>query len=74
MEFVEGVGRLASVENQILSSPIIVERCPIHFPCPSVQKPLIYLGDTSPFFPGILLSRKPSEPSRKQLVFEKNDG
>ena len=31
-------------------------------------------GDTSPFFPGILLSRKPSEPQGKQLAFEKNDG
>ena len=29
--------------------------------------------DTSPFFPGILLSRKPSEPQRKQRsVFENN--
>ena len=32
------------------------------------------LGDTSPFFPGILLLRKPSEPRANQLVFEKNDG
>ena len=35
----------------------------------------ILLGDTSPFFPEILLSRKPSEPQEKQRsVFEKNDG
>ena len=33
-----------------------------------------FLGGTSPFFPGILLSRKPSELQGKQPVFEKNDG
>ena len=33
-----------------------------------------FLGDTSPFFPGILLFRKLSEPQEKQRpVFEKND-
>ena len=32
------------------------------------------LGVTSPFFPGILLSRKPPTTLGKWLVFEKNDG
>ena len=32
------------------------------------------LGVTSPFFPGILLFRKPSNIQGRQLVFEKNDG
>ena len=31
-------------------------------------------GSFHPFFPGILLSRKPPETLGKQLVFEKNDG
>ena len=34
----------------------------------------LLLGVPSPFFPGILLFRKPSKTSGKQLVFEKNDG
>ena len=29
---------------------------------------------SSPFFPGILLSRKPPASQEKRLVFEKNDG
>ena len=33
-----------------------------------------FLGVTSPFFPGILLSRKQPEALGKWLVFEKNDG
>ena len=33
-----------------------------------------FLGVTSPFFPGILLSRKPPKTLGKWLVFEKNDG
>ena len=32
------------------------------------------LGVPSPFFPGILLFRKPSKTQGKQLVVEKNDG
>ena len=32
---------------------------------------IIFLGGTPPFFPGILLSRKPSEPQGKQLIFRK---
>ena len=38
------------------------------------QGPPIFLGDTSPFFPGILLFRKPADTKGKQLVFEKNHG
>ena len=41
---------------------------------PEKQHTPLVLGDTSPFFPGILLFRKPSEPQGKQLVFEKNNG
>ena len=33
-----------------------------------------FLRVASPFFPGILLSRKPPKTLRKWLVFEKNDG
>ena len=33
-----------------------------------------FFEHTSPFFPGILLLRKPSKPQGKHLVFEKNDG
>ena len=32
------------------------------------------IGGTSPFFPGILLSSKSSEPQEKQPVVEKKDG
>ena len=32
-----------------------------------------FLQDTSPFFPGILLFRKPSEPQGEKLVLEKNN-
>ena len=32
------------------------------------------VGVPSPFFPGILLFRKPSQTQGKQPVFEKNDG
>ena len=32
------------------------------------------LGVTSPFFPGIFLSRKPPNTLGKWLVIEKNDG
>ena len=38
------------------------------------SKSVTSLGDTSPFFPGILLSRKPPELQGTQLVSEKNDG
>ena len=38
------------------------------------QKPSMILGVPSPFFPGILLSRKPPKTKGKLLVFEKNDG
>ena len=35
----------------------------------------MFLGGTSPFFPGILLSRKPpGTPGKWRSVFEKNDG
>ena len=33
-----------------------------------------HLGITSPFFPGILFSRKPPETQGKRPVFGKNDG
>ena len=34
----------------------------------------VSLGSTSQFFPGILLSRKPSKTLGKWMAFEKNDG
>ena len=33
----------------------------------------MFLGVPSPFFPGILLSKKPPKTLEKQLFFEKND-
>ena len=41
--------------------------------CFMLKGATICLALPSPFFPGILLSRKPPETQRKQLVFEKND-
>ena len=35
---------------------------------------LVFLRVASPFFPGILLSRKPPKTLTKQLVLENNDG
>ena len=46
----------------------------VHFALAS-DEPLLstmFLGDTFPFFPGILLSGKPTEPQGKQQVFGKN--
>ena len=38
-----------------------------------VSDVVVSLGVTSPFFPGILPSRKPQKAPGKWLVFEKND-
>ena len=53
---------------------------PFRAPCPTPEPWLapnqhaICLGVTFPFFPGILLLRKPSKTQGKRPVFEKNDG
>ena len=40
----------------------------------SYRESSLVLGVASPFFPGILLSRKPQNTLGKWLVFLKNDG
>ena len=47
--------------------------CPIGTPAGGTWKGTV-LGDTSTFFPEMLLSKKTSEPQGKRLVVEKNDG
>ena len=42
--------------------------------CGKLLPAWIVLRLAPPFFPGILLSRKPPETQRKRLVLEKNDG
>ena len=55
-----------------LNRPLLV--APQHVEAPRRLKTPILLGDTSPFFPGILLFRKPAESKGKQRsVCERND-
>ena len=78
---------LVSIESDLHKLPLTVAfvflsflarlpcRCPASASGHLIPQEETILEDTSPFFPGILASRKPSEPQEKQLVItmgEKN--
>ena len=56
--------------SQVASQPAVTGNCM----SPISRKRRSTLGVNSPFFPGILLSRKPPKTLGKWLAFEKNDG